>query len=127
MIQSTNKPTKATLEAFEAMIPAEADRKKMFGMPSAFMGGNMFCGVYQNSVVFRLPEAEREELLRLEGAGPFVAQGRTMKEYVAIDGKRLPDKSTLRAWAKKSLAYAASMPVKTAKPRKTSKPAAKSR
>ena len=126
-MQSTNKPTKATLEAFEAAIPAEADRRKMFGMPSAFMGGNMFLGVYENQVVFRLPEAEREKLMQLDGAGPFVAQGRTMKEYVAIDGKQLPDARTLRAWAKKSLAYAASMPVKTVKPRKKAAPAAKSR
>ncbi len=40
----------------------------MFGCPAYFANGNMFAGVHQSSLMLRLPEDERAEVVRL-GAG----------------------------------------------------------
>lgn len=41
------KPTPEAIAAFEESLPTnpEVVRKKMFGMPAAFVNGNMFFGV----------------------------------------------------------------------------------
>ncbi len=68
------KPTSAMLEAFANCAPTGADieHRSMFGCPCCFVHGQMFFAVHGEGLVVRLPEAEREELLAVEGASPFV-------------------------------------------------------
>lgn len=94
----------------------------MFGFPCAFVNGNMFAGLHQDSLILRLGEAERGELLREPGARLFEPMpGRSMKEYVAAPPGVLGDATLLRKWMKKSFAFAAALPPKGAKPVKKAK------
>jgi len=59
---------------------------KMFGMPCVKRGGKAIAGFWQESVVFKLPDAAaRERALALDGAELFDPMGgRPMKEWVVV-------------------------------------------
>ncbi len=104
----------AVNEAFARVIPDDpvVQKRKMFGYPAAFAGGNMFAGVWQTSVVLRLPSEERAEFLALEGATPFEPMGRSMREYVVAPERMLADPSSLRPWVEQAMSYALTLPAK---------------
>lgn len=105
--------TIATLEFDEPV-----DYRPMFGCPAYFTGGNMFAGVWQDTVMLRLPESERSAATAA-GARPFEPMpGRVMKEYVALPATLVVDRAAAAAWVQKAAAYAASLPPKAKKPRK---------
>ena len=112
------KPSQRVTEAFDAVVPPPpVERRKMFGMPACFVHGNMFAGVYGQNIMLRLPEAEREKLLRVGGA-PFAPMGRAMREYVTVPPAYFDDRTRLRRWMKKAQAFAESLPPKEPKARK---------
>jgi TfoX/Sxy family transcriptional regulator of competence genes len=101
--------------ALEKALPADprAERRKMFGYPCCFAGGNMFAGLHQESMILRLPAGAREELLALPGAAVFEPMpGRRMKEYVTVPPGIIEDPRTLAKWVARSFAYASSLPRK---------------
>jgi TfoX/Sxy family transcriptional regulator of competence genes len=98
----------------------------MFGYPCAFVNGNMFTGLHEHRMVVRLPEEQREALLRVPGATRFEPmKGRVMREYVVVPDRVLASKRSLRPWVRKAFDYAASLAAKKPKrprpaaPRKT--------
>ena len=65
----------------------------MFGGPCYWTGGNMFAAVHQESLLVRLGEKDRAELLAQPGAHLFEPmEGRPMKEYVVFPGDMLADR-----------------------------------
>lgn len=103
---------------FEAAIPDDVrvERRKMFGYPCVFTGGNMFAGLHQESLVVRLSKADRADALAKNGARIFEPMaGRQMREYVVVPEAILADRSELAAWLMKGLAFAATLPPKQAK------------
>ena len=103
----------ATLE-FDAPV----DYRPMFGCPAYFTGGNLFAGVWQETMMLRLSEGERAEIAAA-GGRPFEPMpGRAMKEYVALPPDMMADREVAAAWVRKAAAYAASLPPKEKKPRK---------
>ncbi len=118
MAMSWRKAPQDLIETFDRVRPADprAERRQMFGYPCAFVNGNMFTGLYQESLVVKLPERDREELLKVPGAEPFVPMpGRPMREYVVVPPAMLKDEKTLASWIDRSFAYASTLPVKTPK------------
>jgi len=100
-----------------ASLPG-ADRRMLFGYPCAFTNGQMFAGLHQENMFLRLPDEERLDFLRLEGAGPFEPlPGRPMREYVVVPDAILDEPDTLRGWLERSLRYASSLPPKERKKR----------
>ncbi len=94
----------------------EVERRKMFGFPCAFLGGNMFFGLFEETFFLRLPEEERGRINSLQKAVPFEPiPGRVMKEYVALNPGTVTDPEIFQDWFKKSLNYASSLPVKPKK------------
>jgi hypothetical protein len=90
----------------------------MFGYPAAFVNGNMFAGLHQESVVVRLSEPERAEALSV-GASLFEPMpGRPMREYVVVPPAEVEDGERLSGWLDLAFRFVAAMPVKEAKPRK---------
>ncbi|MBL8482974.1 MAG: TfoX/Sxy family protein, partial [Rhodocyclaceae bacterium] len=83
-------PDPALVARFGAALPAGTEPRRMFGCPCAFAAGKLCAGVYGNGLILRLPAARRAELLAQPGVQPFVAQGRSMREYVLIDAAALP-------------------------------------
>jgi TfoX/Sxy family transcriptional regulator of competence genes len=103
----------ATLEFDEPV-----DYRPMFGCPAYFTGGNLFAGVWQETMMLRLPGNERADVTAA-GGRPFEPMpGRAMREYVALPAGMMADRDEAGAWVRKAAAYAASLPPKEKKPRK---------
>ena len=116
------KPQEDLILLLHDVIPegqAPVEFKPMFGGPCYWTGGNMFAAVHQESLLVRLGEKDRAELLAQPGAHLFEPmEGRPMKEYVVFPDEMLADRDALRGWMARGLAYAASLPPKEKKPRK---------
>ena len=96
----------------------QVEPKPMFGCPAYFTNGNLFAGVWQSSLMLRLPEDGRAEARAL-GGGPFEPMaGRPMKEYVVLPPAVLDDPGVLSDWVRRGAEYAASLPPKEKKARK---------
>jgi len=94
----------------------EAETRKMFGYPCAFVNDQMMCGVYADRMMLRLSAEDRAGFLKLKGAKPFEpTPGRPMKEYVEAPPGMLTSTAELRKWLKKSVAYTRSLPPKEKK------------
>jgi hypothetical protein len=111
---SFSKSPPQLVERFAAVMdgyPA-AVRKKMFGYPAAFIGGNMATGLFAEQWVVRLPDDEIAAA-RAAGAGAFEPMpGKPMKAFVVIPAADVADDAALRGWVERGLAHAGSMPAK---------------
>ena len=114
---SFEKSPAALVERFGAVMDRypEAQRKKMFGYPAAFVGGNLTAGLHQENVMVRLPEAEREERLA-DGWSRFSPMpGRPMREYVAMPPEVAGDVTAMRHWIERAAVYVRTLPPKAPK------------
>jgi len=115
----------ATYEAVAPEAPL-AERRQMFGYPCAFVNGNMFMGLYEDSMMLRLSDADRAEMLAKPGARLFEPMsGRPMKEYVQVPAPLLDNRKALQSWVARSLSYASSLPVKEKKKKAAAKKTAR--
>lgn len=104
----------ALVERFSAILDGypDATRKKMFGYPAAFVGGNLATSLFHDRWVVRLPDDEAEAA-KAAGAESFEpVAGRPMKAFVLIPTADVDDDATIRGWVERGLAHAASMPAK---------------
>jgi TfoX-like protein len=111
---SFSKSPPELIERFAAVMDGYpgAIRKKMFGYPAAFVGGNMATGLFADQWVVRLPD-DQIEPARAAGASAFeVMPGKVMKAFVVIPAVDVEDDAALRAWVERGLAHAGSMPAK---------------
>jgi TfoX/Sxy family transcriptional regulator of competence genes len=91
-------------------------KRVMFGFPCAFWQGNMFSGLHQEHLFFRLAAAEKSAFLKIPGAAPFEpVHGRVMSEYVTAPASMLKDEAALHQWFAASLKYAQSLPPRNPK------------
>lgn len=109
------------VELFHEIFPPEPARmRQMFGYPAGFVNGNMFMSLHEDNFILRLPESQREELLKTEGAKRFEPMaGRPMREYVALPPSILSDSSKLKQWVTRALDYGSTLPPKQQKKKKT--------
>jgi TfoX N-terminal domain len=111
---SFTKSPAELVERFTAVLdrhPA-AERKKMFGYPAAFVGGNMATGLFADQWVVRLPDGEIEPAKAAGAAGFEPMPGRPMKSFVVIPAGDVADDVAIARWVERGLAHAASMPAK---------------
>ncbi|MEM9471048.1 MAG: TfoX/Sxy family protein [Pseudomonadota bacterium] len=109
------------VELFASVLPDEptVERRQMFGYPCAFVNGNMFTGLHQESLIVRLDEDGRKRLIDEAGARQFEPMpGRPMREYVALADSVLKDRDKLIEIIRSAKQFAASLPPKVKKPRK---------
>lgn len=91
----------------------EAEMRKMFGYPCAFVNGNMTNGLFADSMMMRLDADDRTAMLKIPGAAPFEpVPGRIMREYVFVPSSVLGNAKQLNAWLAKSIAYTSGLPPK---------------
>lgn len=91
----------------------EAQRRKMFGYPALFVGGNLATGLFADTWMVRLAPADLEELLALPDAVPFAPMpGRTMRGYATLPADVVADDGVLDAWLHRSIAYTGTLPPK---------------
>ena len=117
------KSSQWLVDLFESMMPGPpAVQRKMFGYPAGFVNGNMFMGLFQESMILRLSTGPREEFLKVHDARIFEPMaGRPMREYVSVPQPLMRDTKELASWVAKALEYGASLKPKSsaAKPKKT--------
>lgn len=102
----------ARFEAVAARFPA-AERRKMFGYPALFVGGNLATSLFADSWTIRLPEAARTEMLQLPGARDFeVMPGRVMGGYAVVPPEVVADDARIDAWVRRAIEHAAALPPK---------------
>ncbi len=95
----------------------EAELRKMFGYPCAFINGNMFVGLHQRDLIVRFSMGDRESILNQnEGAIFAPMKGRIMKEYVAISEEIIyKRRNRLNDLIAVSLDYVKTLPIKSVK------------
>jgi TfoX/Sxy family transcriptional regulator of competence genes len=95
----------------------KAERRKLFGYPCLFVKGRMTAGLFQGQFFLRLSEKDWEAFSKLKGSHAFAPMaGRPMKEYLVVPPALLKKPSKLKAWLKKSISYAETLPPKKKKP-----------
>jgi TfoX/Sxy family transcriptional regulator of competence genes len=111
------KSPEALADKFDEVMPGPpAVKRKMFGFPAGFINGNMFMGLFQDSMILRLPGELREELIQAHGAKLFAPMaGRVMKEYVELPETMIGNRQQLSSWVAKALVYGESLEPKAAK------------
>jgi hypothetical protein len=113
---------KAMME--KAMAGIDARKRTMFGFPCWFINGNMFAGLFEESVFVRLSPAQTDAA-RAAGR-PFAAfapmPGRPMKDYSVVPREVHSAASRFGALLEEAAVHAASLPPKQKKPRKRASP-----
>ena len=108
------KSPAALVERFDAVAARhpQAQRRKMFGYPALFVGGNYATGLYEESWVVRLAADDLEALLAAGGEGFSPMPGRSMKGWASLPPAVVSDDDALDGWLERALAFAASLPPK---------------
>jgi TfoX N-terminal domain len=111
---SFDKSPPELIERFAEVLDRhpDAERKKMFGYPAAFVGGNMATGLFADHWVVRLPDAELDDAKAGGAVGFEPMPGRPMKSFVVIPAEDVAVDAAIDAWVERGLAHAASMPKK---------------
>jgi TfoX/Sxy family transcriptional regulator of competence genes len=93
--------------------------RKTFGYPSAYVNGQMFSGLHNESMILKLPPEDLKTFLALEGAHPFEPMpGRPMREFAVVPPSLLHSESDLVNWLHKAFKYVGSLPPKKPKSKK---------
>jgi TfoX/Sxy family transcriptional regulator of competence genes len=102
----------ARFDAAAARHP-QAQRRKMFGYPALFVGGNLATSLYEDRWVVRLFPDDLADLMGLPGASSFSPMpGRSMSGWATLPGDVVADEPTLDRWLERALAFAGSLPPK---------------
>jgi TfoX/Sxy family transcriptional regulator of competence genes len=110
--QKSSPELVARFDAAAIRFP-EAERRKMFGYPALFVGGNLVTGLFAEQWMIRLPDGDRSELLALPGAAPFEPMaGRSMKGYATLPPEIVLDDAALDGWIRRAIAYGRTLPAK---------------
>jgi TfoX/Sxy family transcriptional regulator of competence genes len=105
----------ALVERFDAVAARHpsAQRRKMFGYPALFVGGNMATGLFEDRWVVRLHPDDTAALVATPGAEPFSpVPGRSMTGWTLLPRETVEDDTALDPWLERAIAFAASLPAK---------------
>ena len=114
---SFDKSPAELLERFGVVLDRVATpsttRRKMFGYPAAFVGGNLATGLFRDGWFVRLPPDRLSAVLASGEAQPFEPMaGRPMKGYAMLPPTIVADDSAIDAWVGRALAFTATLPPK---------------
>lgn len=110
-------PLVRSFEAAVRALPGTTSRK-MFGYPAIFLRGRMVAGLVGDRMIVRLGERDRARLLAVAGAEPFVAMGRSMRQWVVVPALTAAAPARLRPWLRRALSHTRSLRPKPARRRK---------
>lgn len=105
------RPTEDDKARFRGLVPDDprVEVKPMFGNLGAFIGGQMFAGLFGSDVGVKLPEADLVAM-REKGARGFGPEERPMGGYVTV-----PDDADARDLLARAAQYVATLPPKAAR------------
>jgi TfoX/Sxy family transcriptional regulator of competence genes len=119
------KPSDDAKAAFTKLVPGEPaiTLRPMFGNLSAFVNGNMFCGLFGEDLFVRLPDEQSAPIRKLGGRDFEPMAGHAMKGYVTVPSTWRSKPDSARSWIDQSLAFARALPPKTSGSKKKATPA----
>ena len=112
------KHSDAAKEHFRRLI-SEApgvEVKPMFGSLGAFVNGNMFAGLFGESVGVKLDDSGLEELRAVPGTGPFGPAERPMSGWLSLPADLSDEERS--AWTDRARDHIATLPPKVRKPKR---------
>jgi hypothetical protein len=115
------KAPQALIELFTESLPDDASiqRRRMFGYPVAFVNGNMFAGLFGDSVFARMPPERWDALEREHGANAFEPRpGRISRRYLGLPDAIVADEGALADALAAAFVFTAGLPAKVKKPSK---------
>jgi TfoX/Sxy family transcriptional regulator of competence genes len=115
------KPSPGLIAEFKAVVAQlpRAQPRKMFGYDALFVNGNMAVGLWANTCVLKLAEADREKLLKRGQAVPFMPTGSgKMGTWIELSEELAHDPEELLGWSARAVDYVASLPPKQLKAKK---------
>ena len=113
------RPSEQVKDAFRRVLPdgPGITLKPMFGQLSGFVNGNMFCGIYGDDLILRLPPDEIAKLKKQGGRDFEPVAGHKMGGYVVYAGDWRARPPT--ALIKRALEETRKLPAKAATKKKT--------
>jgi TfoX/Sxy family transcriptional regulator of competence genes len=124
------KPSPGLIQEFKAMARqlSAGELRKMFGYDAVFVNGNMAVGLWQNTCVAKLPEAERRQLIEAGQAIPFAPSGgHAMGAWLELSEELAHDPEELQAWSERAVRFVATLPPKAPRARAATQKAPKLR
>ena len=116
------KSSPELVERFKKALPKDAavEPRSMFGYPAAFVRGNYFAGLFEESVVIRMPEPQKSGLAALAKADGFNPMGgKPMTDWYVVPAKITSSATGLTRFLRAALAGAKELPEKKAKRKST--------
>jgi TfoX/Sxy family transcriptional regulator of competence genes len=114
------KPSERAKSHFQELVPAEpaVSLRPMFGNLAGFVNGNMFTGLFGESLFVRVSDRDRDELLA-EGGSDFAPMpGRPMRGYVVVPEGWAGRPDATRTWISRALEQTRALPAKQPKKKK---------
>ncbi|MHA1211895.1 MAG: TfoX/Sxy family protein [Candidatus Heimdallarchaeota archaeon] len=112
------KPSEELFELLETLLePFDYTKRKMFGSQSYFVNGNMFAGVFEETIFVRLKEEDREQIFQEEDDVYHFEphEGRKMREYIILTDSIYREMPKVEQWVERAYNYADSLPPKQKK------------
>jgi TfoX/Sxy family transcriptional regulator of competence genes len=109
------KPSPGLIAEFKAVTSQlpQAQPRKMFGYDALFVNGNMAVGLWQNTCVVKVSEADQAKLLKRGEAWPFAPmKGRVMTGWVELSEELSHDPEELLAWSARAVTFVSTLPPK---------------
>jgi TfoX/Sxy family transcriptional regulator of competence genes len=119
------KPSERAKAAFQKLVPPDpaVSTRPMFGNLSAFVNGNMFCGLFGEDLFVRVSEADQAKLRKQGGKVFEPMAGRAMTGYVVVPAGWQKKPDATRSWIVTALGWSKALPPKGAKAAKGTKAA----
>ena len=84
----------------------------MFGGVGFLLHGNMFVGVWKDSLIVRLGPDEGEEALKEPHVSEFDITGRAMKGWVLVAPEGVDADEQLKGWIERATKFVKTLPAK---------------
>ena len=118
------KPSEQAKAAFQKLVPPDpaVTTRPMFGNLSAFVNGNMFCGLFGEDLFVRVSEGDQAKIRKQGGRAFEPMPGRAMTGYVVVPTGWQKKPDATRSWILVALTWSKALPPKGAAVSKGAKP-----
>ena len=118
------KPSEQAKAAFQKLLPPDpaVTTRPMFGNLSAFVNGNMFCGLFGEDLFVRVSDEDQARVRKQGGRAFEVMPGRAMTGYVVVPAGWQKKPDATRAWIVTALSWSRALPAKASKTAKKKAP-----
>src|SRR2546425_57191 len=119
------RPSEQSKVAFQKLVPPDpaVSTRPMFGNLSAFVNGNMFCGLFGEDLFVRVSDEDQAKVRQQGGKAFEPMPGRAMTGYVVVPAGWQKKPDATRSWIVTALSWSKALPAKGKKGTKAAKPA----